>query len=295
MEVKNMENDFGGEWTEKKLQKVRMYLPRYMSILKNRPWLHTQYIDAFAGTGYRSVREACPEEANLFDELEASDIEGYRAGSSRIALETKPPFDEYIFMEKDQAKCLELQKLKNSFPEIEHRISKLNREANECLAELCVKVSDWEKKRAVLFLDPFGMQVDWKTVEAIGSTEAIDLWYLFPIGPVNRLLQKGGCTQPGFPERLDKIFGTHDWEDRFYHKSRALSLFDDENVVKDTDFDDIGNYILERLESVFAGVAKKRYILRNTKKSPLFMLCFAVGNKKAVHPALRIAEHLLKD
>jgi three-Cys-motif partner protein len=290
------DNQFGGEWTEKKLDKVRLYLPAYMNILKNKPWLHTQYIDAFAGTGYRSLRESCPEEANLFAEFEASDIESYRAGSSKIALETKPPFGEYIFIERDRKKCKELGKLRlDSPPDIAKRIIILNREANECLSEFCAQPRDWEKKRAVLFLDPFGMQVDWKTIEAIASTEAIDLWYLFPIGAVNRLLQRGGCSQPGFAERLDRVFGTHDWESRFYRKSGTPSLFDEERIIKDTDFDGIGDYILERLDSIFAGIATKRYILRNSKKSPLYMLCFAVSNKSAVHPAIRIAEHLLKD
>jgi hypothetical protein len=34
----------------------------------------------------------------------------------------------------------------------------------------------------VLFLDPYGMQVDWTTIEAIARTKAIDLRVLFPLG-----------------------------------------------------------------------------------------------------------------
>ncbi|WP_375494674.1 hypothetical protein [uncultured Nostoc sp.] len=41
---------------------------------------------------------------------------------------------------------------------------------------------NWRSNRAVLFLDPFGMQIPWSTIEAIAHTEAIDLWYLFPLG-----------------------------------------------------------------------------------------------------------------
>jgi three-Cys-motif partner protein len=244
----------------------------------------------------REARNDCPESANLFTELDDPEMESYRAGSSRIALETRPPFGEYFFIEKDRGKCEELKKLKGEVPpDIAKRVSIINREANDCLSDLCSQPSDWQKKRAVLFLDPFGMQVDWSTVEAIASTKAIDLWYLFPIGPVNRLLQKGGCSQPGFAERLDRVFGTHDWERRFYHISPTRTLFDEDRIIKDTDFDGIGDFILERLDSVFAGIATKRCILRNSRNSPLFMLCFAVGNKNAVGPALRIAEYLLKD
>ena len=40
--------------------------------------------------------------------------------------------------------------------------------------DLCHK--DWSSHRAVLFLDPYGMQVEWTTIEAIARTGAIDLW-----------------------------------------------------------------------------------------------------------------------
>ncbi|GAI54351.1 unnamed protein product, partial [marine sediment metagenome] len=55
----------------------------------------------------------------------------------------------------------------------------------------------WQNNRAVLFLDPYGMQVNWETIKAIANTEAIDLWYLFPFGiGVNRLLQKDAGKMP---------------------------------------------------------------------------------------------------
>jgi three-Cys-motif partner protein len=147
-----------------------------------------------------------------------------------------------------------------------------------------------------MFLDPFGMQVEWKTIELIAATKAIDLWSLFPIGAVNRLLGRAGCDQPGFAARLDAVLGASDWRERFYKRSVRTSLFgDEEQVSKDSDFGKFGEYVNERLGTVFAGVAKKRYILRNSKNSPIFMLCFAVGNPKAVVPAIRIAEYLLKE
>ncbi|MEW6074198.1 MAG: hypothetical protein AB1726_16580 [Planctomycetota bacterium] len=50
-----------------------------------------------------------------------------------------------------------------------------------------------EARRKVLFLDPYGMQVEWVTIEAVAQTKAIDLWVLFPLGVgVNRLLTKSG-------------------------------------------------------------------------------------------------------
>lgn len=286
---------FGGDWTDLKLEKIRGYLHAYMSIMSKRNFT-TGYIDAFAGTGYRSIKEACPDDALLFDELDAPEMDGYRSGSARIALETEPPFSRYVFIEKSRSKCAELDKLKSSFPALSDRIAIHNRESNEYISEMCDPKKNWQSHRAVMFLDPFGMQVSWDTIEKIAATKAIDLWYLFPIGAVNRLLERDGCLQKGFAESLDRVLGTKEWSERFYQKTKETSLFGEtEKLSKDSDFEKIGNYIKERLSTVFAGVAKESYILRNSKQSPLFMLCFAVGNPNAKDTALKIAEHLLKD
>jgi three-Cys-motif partner protein len=107
--------------------------------------------------------------------LEAPDLESYREGSARLALGTNPPFGKYVFVEKDPDKCRNLAALKNAFPDVADRISIHNREANEFLTEYCARPRDWQRRRAVLFLDPFGMQVDWTTIELIAATKAIDL------------------------------------------------------------------------------------------------------------------------
>jgi len=58
---------FGGDWTEKKLECIRQYLNRYTTALKNQPF-NRMYIDAFAGTSYRELKT---EDDNnlLFPEL----------------------------------------------------------------------------------------------------------------------------------------------------------------------------------------------------------------------------------
>ena len=43
-----------------------------------------------------------------------------------------------------------------------------------------------------MFLDPYGTQVSWDTIKLIADTRAIDLWILFPIGAVNRLMNRDG-------------------------------------------------------------------------------------------------------
>lgn len=284
---------FGGDWTEQKLEKVRKYLPAYMKVLAGRGFT-IGYIDAFAGTGYRNMRQWCPEERGLFDELDDTDMRRYRSGSARIALETEPPFDRFVFIEKDKGKCRELERLKDEFPILADRIAIHNEDANTCIASMCSPSKNWKSHRAVMFLDPFGMQVRWESIELIATTKAIDLWYLFPIGSVNRLLEKKQCEHAEFAACLDRTFGASDWREAFYVTKEEVSLFGESLVSqeKQASFDSIGEYIIKRLKTVFEGVVEVPYILRNSK-TPLFMLCFAVGNPKGKATALKIARDIL--
>jgi len=192
---------------------VGKYLPAYTKILADKGF-KTGYIDAFAGTGYRTLRSACPDVPGLFDELEDSDAQNYRDGSAVIALLTNPPFDKYVFIEKDKEKCAELEALKLTYPILADRIDIRNGDANEGISSVCSPKVNWGSHRAVMFLDPFGMQVEWATIALIAATKAIDLWYLFPIGSVNRLLEKRQCLHSGFADCLDRTLGAEDWRRR---------------------------------------------------------------------------------
>ena len=56
------------------------------------------------------------------------------------------------------------------------------------------------------FSNPYGMQVEWTTIEAIAATKAIDLWILFPLGiGVNRLLTKSGDIPESWRKRLELL------------------------------------------------------------------------------------------
>jgi three-Cys-motif partner protein len=287
--VKRAKQSFGGGWTEKKLESVRKYLIGYRTALKNTPF-KTAYIDAFAGTGYRTTSANNEPESLLFPEMDS-----FLDGSARIALQVEPRFHKYIFIEKDPNRFAELQKLKEEFPHLAEDIKLENKDANSFLKGLCQGPS-WKNHRAVLFLDPFGMQVTWDTIEAIGQTQAIDLWLLFPLGvAVNRILTKSGRISPTWRNKLDEMFGASDWYDVFYRKSKTQNLFGEEEVTeKIGDFDSISQYFVNRLNTVFAGVAPNPLPLYNSRKNPIFVLCFAVGNPKGKYPALRIARHILE-
>jgi three-Cys-motif partner protein len=282
---------FGGDWTTSKLKILGGYLAAYTQALKNQPF-KTAYIDAFAGTGYRVKARKGESEHPLFA-LEEQGTQQLLDGSARVALKTDPACDRYIFIEKSRKRVKALDRLKGEFPDLADAIDVRHEEANRSIRTLCSK--DWRRRRAVLFLDPYGMQVEWATIEAIGGTRAIDLWILFPLGiAVNRLLTQSGNIPPTWRRRLDLLLGPG-WYDAFYKVEAVPTLFDDEmtRVVKATTAT-IGRYFNDRLASVFARVAQKPRVLVNSVGCPLYLLCFATGNSNGAPIALKIADHLLK-
>lgn len=285
---------FGGKWTQEKLQKVGHYLNSYATALKNQKF-RLIYVDAFAGTGYVTLKEK-DETQLLLPEFEEKDIKDFVFGSARNALEVVPPFDEYVFIEKSEKRFVELEVLKNDYQTLANRITPISDDANSYLQKFCQ--SDWRFKRAIVFLDPYGMQVKWETIEAIAKTQAIDLWILFPLGvAVNRLLKKDGKISEPVKQRLDEMFGTQDWFEAFFKEKETRSLFDIETgFEKVANLDSIAEYFNQRLESIFAGVARNPLKLYNSKNNPLYLLCFAVGNSnlKAKGLALKLANHILQ-
>lgn len=252
-------------WTQDKLNRVRKYLVAYCKIMPKYNY-HYAYIDGFAGTGYHEVsREGDDELEMLFPEVAEPEVKEFLDGSARIVLEVDPPFKHYIFIEKSPKKTAELEKLRDEFPDKRDLISIETADANVFLNGLC-RQPRWKDHRAVLFIDPFGMQLTWETIKAIALTKGIDTWILFPVGAVNRLLKKDGDIPPSWRQRLDTMFGEPGWFDVFFPEEKS-ALFGDDLVVrsKTADMASIGEYFNRRLAKVFAGVAPNPYTLRNSK------------------------------
>lgn len=190
----------------------------------------------------------------------------------------------------------DLENLKKDFPNLANRIFPISAEANDYLQNFCK--GDWRYKRAIVFLDPYGMQVKWETIEAIAKTQAIDLWILFPLGvAVNRLLKKDANITEPTKKILNEMFGTKDWFEEFFKEKEIRGLFETQTVFEKTaNLDSIAEYFNHRLKSVFAGVAKNPLKLYNSKNNPLYLLCFAVGNPnpRAKGLALKFANYILQ-
>ena len=227
--MRQNQQNFGGGWTTEKLERVRKYLQAYATIMKRQNF-HFAYIDAFAGAGYRTNRQDINPNELMFPEIAEQEVQRFLDGSARIALQVQPKFQKYILIEKDENRFAELQELEVEFPSDD--IELIQSDANEYLKDLCGK--DWirHQRRAVLFLDPYGMEVEWDTMVAIAKTQAIDLWILFPLGiAVNRLLKRDGNVDTTVRHKLDRFFGTTAWYDTFYEIASSPTLFGEEMVI----------------------------------------------------------------
>lgn len=296
MAVENYEQQFGGNWTEIKLQKIEKYLRAYATIMRDKNFTYA-YIDAFAGTGYRNLTSESQLEGLLFPEFVEEDSRKFIDGSARIALKVRPRFSRYIFIENDPERFIELEQLRLEFPELANDINLVNDDANGYLQDMCSKNWLKHRRRGVLFLDPFGMQVEWGTLEAIAETQAIDLWLLFPLGvAVNRMLRKDGQIPEKWRNRLTTLFGTPDWMDAFYKNKTEKTLFGEQTITHKVEdpFESISSYFVDRLKTIFPGVAENPLPLYNTKNNPLYLLCFASANPKGSATAIKIAQDILR-
>lgn len=286
---KNKKQEFGGSWTEQKLNVLQKYLAAYTKALQGKGFsLH--YIDAFAGTGYRDLKTEDGAQA-LFPELEEKETREFLDGSATIALKVQPHFDGFVFIEKSTERCKQLEIIQTQHPG--SKIGIRNEDANTYLGK--VTRGNWSKNRAVLFLDPFGLQVKWKTLEAVAATQAIDVWILFPLGSgVNRLLQRDGNIDPRHKKVLDEFFGNEDWFREFYKTDDEPDLFGGTQPTHTKcDLESVGKYFLKRLKMIFPYVATP-LPLKNSKQNPIFLFCFAAANKgKGGALAVKIANDIV--
>jgi three-Cys-motif partner protein len=295
------EHRFGGEWTEDKLKRLEDYLKAYRTIFKSPKLkdMSTWYVDAFSGTGFRSERRVDPRPGTLrtlsiFGDQEppAPTFTPPRRGSAQIALGLASPFDHYLFVERKQDHFDQLEAMiQGQFAHLLGRCDLRRQDANTALCVWCRSI-DWNCNRAVVFLDPYGMQVEWKTVEALAATKAIDLWYLFPLATLARMMPKNGLIIESWRNKLNAAVGTLEWAEHFY-PDLAESIFDGSRIrFRDAGAEKLRAFINSRLSTCFECVADG-LILRNSTGSPMFLLCFAAANKKGAPLALRIANHIL--
>lgn len=288
----------GRSWTEEKLEILEGYLKAYTTALKNRNF-HLTYVDAFAGTGYAN-RDATQSLVFWEDDLDDMSREVLQGSTRRAIAVDDKAFDSFIFIEQNPSHAAALRMMQREFPDRDIRVEQT--EANAFLQTWCndqnqLLGTPWNKpgdrRRAVVFLDPFATQVEWRTVASIAATQSVDLWILFPLSAISRILPRNREPEESYAATLDRIYGSNDWRS-LYQTTVQRTLFGDELETNRAEQDGIVQLYLTKLRTVFPAVAPNPRRFYNSRNSPLFALMFACANRTGGPTALRIANHLLE-
>jgi three-Cys-motif partner protein len=153
------------------------------------------------------AREATPL---LQDEPDVELVE-YINGSPRVALEIANPFARYVLIEPDPSRAARLEALREEYRG-SRQIDVLRQNAASGIEWLLTQNISRRTHRGVVFLDPFGADLDWVVIEALASTRVFEVVINFALNmAIQRMLPNSADFQTGWRDRLHAYFGTSAW------------------------------------------------------------------------------------
>jgi three-Cys-motif partner protein len=271
-------NQFGGNWTEAKMDIVVDYAKAYLTIMNKQTWAKTLYFDGFAGSGLIEVEEST-------DRIKGTSLR-------ILEIDIPKPFDIYYFVEKNPTikAALESNIQANYFGKNAHVIQ------DDCNLKLIAMANFLKMNnnfRALAFIDPYGMSVNWDSISALKDL-GVDLWILVPTGlGINRLLKNNGEISDAWLTKLENFLGLtrEKIKDHFYKKEITNTLFGEEvkiNKEKGT-VSMAGELYKQRLGTVFKFVSEP-FVMRNSTNSIMYHFMMATNN----YQALNIANEVIK-
>lgn len=268
--------DIIGRWSEEKLGLLEKYLRAYAVIMSKQKqrWLKAfHYVDAFAGSG----------------QPKAKDEERYIAGSPLRALQCEPRFDGHWFIELLPWRAKSLQALQSQFPD--RRVEIRQGDCNAILREEIIpQITYASRQRGLVFLDPYGLQVDWETVKALAQAKTFDVFVNFPLMGVTRLLRRDEPPKGQVRALLNRVMGSSNWVEKIYRPAAQLSLFGETLVVRDVIRAEwLARVYADQMGVLFPYVSKP-VIMTNSRNTALYALFLASHNQTAVRIVNEIFE-----
>jgi len=265
-----------GIWSEIKLEILRKYAAAYSTILASRetPAFEHFYIDGFSGAGTHVSKERGEQ----------------IAGSPQIALEIKPPFRRFIFVDLDGDKVVYLRSTVGGHP----NVTILHGDSNRILLDEVFPQVSYEKyQRALCLLDPYGLDLNWEVIRAAGESHAIELFLNFPVMDINRntLWHEHEKVPSEMRERLTAFWGDETWFDEAYEVDPQARLFGDEEERLKRTNEQVAEAFRQRLRQVAGFSYVPRPLpMRNSRGAVVYYLYFA--SQKPV--AARIVDEIFE-
>ena len=242
-----------------KLAIMREYADAYSKILSKQSWATHLYVDAFCDQGWHYSRE----DGTVVP------------GSPLNALRLNCPFDEYHFIDISARKAEALRR----------RVSRRRDVyvyAEDCnpllLREIIPRIRQDSHIRALMVLDPYGLQVQWPVVRAAGQSKRVDLFLNFSTMGIHRgVLRKAGelITEES-AALMTSVWGDATW------RQVAYPIVDMFGNPRKGDPQALVDAYQMRLKDV----AGFQYVpdplpMRNSKGSIMYYLFFAAPNATA--------------
>jgi len=257
-----------GAWAAEKLDYLGRYLDIFMNSMCSKPWRGIQYIDLFSGPGKCQIR-------NTGQIL---------IGSPLIALQLKYPFSQYYYADMDEQAIETLKTRCNNSP-YRDRIQYFTGDSNLIVQEIVCEITKldsqiienkWRSSLNLAFLDPEGLELEWRTVKALGNVRRMDMIIYYPQMGLTRQIPNEIDLAP--PTRIDRFFGCTTWRD-IYRQARKTELHRElldlyKSNLKKLGYMDYKDFELFDSEPVMRS---------KEKNAPLYRLLFAskhpLGNK----------------
>ncbi len=261
-------------WSVDKLDLLTKYLEAYSRIMNKQKeeWLQAyHYIDAFAGSG-------------LYPYKIDDDQSDYITGSPLRALGCQPPFDEYWFIDISFSRLSQLRDIvEQQFAHLRDRVHFIQEDANTFLLNITKRTGVAHRfyKRGFVFVDPYGLDVDFKTMVYLGQTRAFDVFVNFSVMGVIRILRRQDPINEQVIDILKKVFGDTRLLTDLYQSQPTL--FGDEIIERPSiDPADIIDEYRQRLLEHF-DYASKPVIMTNSRNVPIYALFLLSHNETAAN------------
>jgi len=195
-----------GYWSEIKLDIVKKYAKEYSKIINADPRIQQHlYIDGFAGAGVHISKQT----------------KEYILGSPLNALNIKPPFKEFHFIDLDGGRAKALRELCVDYP----KGKVYEGDCNRILLEEIFPLAKWsDYRRALCLLDPYGLHLNWEVVKTAGEMKSIEIFLNFPIMDMNMnvLWRNPDKVDKSQLARMNAFWGDDSWHNVAYTKSKGL-------------------------------------------------------------------------
>ena len=297
MMVGEPSSSWGGAWTEEKLNAFEKYVNAYLTIMNKYRGQYDWkliYFDGFAGSGSRNEDTTLEDNQLMIDlidehQITAEELTPYKGAAERVLNIAQDGFDFYYFIDKDVVSSSQLQEKLTPYQK-DKRLEFRHSDANTEVSKLADAMRKNSKLKALVLLDPFGMQVDWSSIEKLKGTST-DLWILIPTGViVNRLLDRK-CKLTHI-EKLTSFFGKDEafLKNYFYNTRQENTLFGETEVVEKVQepIRMIANLYIQQMKTIFKYVTEEPLVLYNTRNTPIFHFACASNNESAVKIAHEI-------